>query len=218
MRKFTRRFSLEDKDMHYSIDDLLLGSMQYFATYNPQEQSLYLPEKRLQGKKKLLYDLCDLNARSLKSHLQKLKDKKLIEKVEIQPGEVVYTFPYNEGELYQIIDWEMLYYVVSTRNKFAVKIYLYLLDKYLWKLQEQEYYSFTVRELCEMMGYSGRCQSAEKLVGNVLESFSREGVIEFKGYYETMPAGSGMREIAVPKKRLVFVARTKSEIRTSFTG
>ena len=112
----------------------------------------------------------------------------------------------------------MLYYVVSTRNKFAVKIYLYLLDKYLWKLQEQEYYSFTVRELCEMMGYSGRCQSAEKLVGNVLESFSREGVIEFKGYYETMPAGSGMREIAVPKKRLVFVARTKSEIRTSFTG
>ena len=217
MANFTRRFSLEDKDMHYSIDDLLLGSMQYFATYSPQEQCLYLPEKKFKSKKKLIYDLCDLNARSLKSHLQKLEDKNLIQKVQVQPDEIVYTFPYNENELYQIIDWEMLYYVVSTRNKFAVKIYLYLLDKYLWKAQEGELYSFTVRELCEMMGYMNRNPAAEKLVMNVLESFSREGVLVFKEYREPMFVGKDLREIAVPKKRLIFVARTKDQIRTSFT-
>lgn len=51
----------------------------------------------------------------------------------------VFPKPPETSLRYQLIDNEMLWYVVSTRNKQAVKIYTYLVNKFLWKRQTQEY-------------------------------------------------------------------------------
>lgn len=210
---YTRRFSLEENFMNYSTDDLLYGIMQYLATYHPTDEELYLSKKNLTKNKKEIYALCDLNARSLKRHLEKLIDAGLIEEKELS-----YTFPYDFDERYQIIDWEMLWYVVSTRNKFAIKIYVYLLNKFLWKQTTKEHYIFTTQELVEALGYSScRNYVAESAINNVLESFSREGVISFSNYYEEHLFDNGT-SVPTPKKRLDFVAAKKSEIRTTFNG
>lgn len=218
---YTRRFSLEQDFMNYSTDDLLYGALQYLATYHPEAENLYISKKVLTKNKKEIYSLCDLNAQSLKRHLNKLLEAGLIEETQLtcENAEVpVYTFPYNIDDRYQLVDWEMLWYVVSTRNKFAVKIYIYLLNKFLWKQQTNEYYVFTIQEILRAMGYGyNRNYVAESAVKNVLESFSREGVISFCDYYETHILSDGS-EVPTPKKRLTFVANNKAEIKTTFSG
>lgn len=217
---YTRRFSLEQDFMNYSTDDLLYGMMQYLATYHTESEVLYLTKQNFNKKKKEIYALCDLNSRSLKRHLDKLKEQNLIDEIDLycdNQSIPVYTFPYDIDDRYQLIDWEMLWYVVSTRNKFAVKVYVYLLNKFLWKQQTDEKYNFTLQELTNMLGYSGRNTTAESMLSNVLESFSREGVIGFSDYWIRHCDFLG-NEKTICKKQLDFVACKKSEIKTTFSG
>lgn len=210
-----RRFSLDEDFMNYSIDDLLYGSMQYLATFHPAKKKLYLTRKNLVKNKKDIYALCNLNSRSLNAHIQKLIDKKLVAEEEIN-GIPAYTFPYDYDGGYQIVNYEMLWYIVSTRNKSAIQVYVYLLNKYLWKAQTNERYSFTNKELQVAVGYSENTKLANSIMANVLESLSREGIIRFEEYYEENIAVDGS-SVPTPKKRLVFVAKSKADLQEAKT-
>ena len=107
----------------------------------------------------------------------------------------------------------MLWYIVSTRNAQAVKLYIYLLNKFNWKQEENDYYIFTNRELIGALGYSTNSANnlANTMVNNVLESFSREGVIKFESFYEEMITTNG-KTVPTPKKRLLFVASSKNDL------
>ena len=61
-----------------------------------------------------------------------------------------FYFPYNEAGKYKLVNYEMLSYLVNTRNSNAIKIYIYLLNKFQWK----ENYVFTLKELLIAIGYS----------------------------------------------------------------
>jgi hypothetical protein len=159
--------------------------------------------------------ICGLDSRGIKRHLDKLIEKGLIKEKKIYVGEKkveyeCYVFPYDSKDKYQIINNEMLWYVVSTRNKQAVRVYIYLLNKYNWKND----YEFSNQELIEALGYSpnGKNSLASSMVSNILESFKREGVIDYVEYYETRIDNCG-RQIPTPKKALRFVASKKSELK-----
>lgn len=218
-QNYTRRFSLERDFMDYDSNDLLYGALQYLATYHPELKMLYLTKKNYTKSKKELMNLCGLDSRGIKRHLDRLIEKGLIKEKTIYVGEnkveyECFTFPYNHKDKYQIVNNEMLWYVVSTRNKQAVRIYIYLLNKYNWKSQSGDSYEFSNKELVEVLGYStnGKNSLASSLVSNILESFKREGIIDYSEYYETRIDNCG-REIPTPKKSLNFVARTKSELK-----
>jgi hypothetical protein len=49
------------------------------------------------------------------------------------------------------------------------------------------------------------------MISNVLESLSREGVIRYENYFEEYVADNGY-VVPTPKKRLLFVAKSKSEL------
>ena len=66
-----RRFSLEDDFMNYSTDDLLFGAMYHLSTYHPEEKKLYLSKKSLTKNKKIIYELCNLDAQKMRRHLAK---------------------------------------------------------------------------------------------------------------------------------------------------
>jgi len=206
--------------MSYDTNDLLYGAMQYLATYHPELHLLYLTKKNYTKSKKELMSLCDLDSRGIKRHLDKLIEKGLVKEKTIYVGEnkteyECYTFPYNFNDRYQIVNNEMLWYVVSTRNKQAVRIYIYLLNKYKWKAQSGESYDFSNKELLEVLGYStnGKNSIASSMITNILESFKREGVIDYCEYYEQRIDNAG-REIPMPKKTLTFVASSKSELKS----
>lgn len=207
-----RRISLEEKFMNYSTDDLLFGAMYHLATYNPVEKKLYLDKRVLTSHKKEIYNICGLNCRTLKAHLEKLKDNKFIVEDEEQK---IYTFPSNYDDKYQLIENDMLWYIVSTSSKQAVRIYTYLLNRFLWKQREGDVYIFTNKELLVALGYSANSENglAQSIIQNCLERFCREGIFVVENFFDKIINEDG-KEIPVPKKRLIHVAKTKMELRT----
>ena len=211
-----RRFSLEDDFMNYSTDDLLFGAMYHLSTYHPGERKLYLSKKNFQKNKKIIYELCDLkNSQTAKRHLDKLRENKLIAEEEMYiAGEKtpVYTFPHEYDKKYQLIDNDMLWYIASTRNHQAIRVYVFLLNCFLWKKEENTEYIFTNIDIMKTIGYSSDNKLASSMITNILESFKREGVIDYEEYYEEMITNEG-RSVPTPKKRLTFVANIKTQLK-----
>lgn len=211
-----RRLSLEDSFMNYSIDDILFGAMYYLATFHPTKKVFYLTKKKFAQNKNIIKKACDVTTQTLNNHLKKLLEAGLIQEEDIKSGDVAYpsyTFSYEYKEKYQLVDNEMLWYIVTTRSQQAIKLYIYLLDKYNWKKSTGENYVFTNAELLEAIGYSTNSsnQKANSVVNNILESYLREGVIKYETFYEeiTLPDG---KTVPSPRKRLTFVAVSKQEL------
>ena len=218
LKTLKRRMSLEKDFMKYDTDDLLYSSLYYLSTFHPIKNQLYLTKKNLGKNKKIICDICELTTQTFNRHLEKLIDKGLLKEEEITIGEgktqyPCYTFPYNYTEKYQIVENEMLWYIVSTRNKQAVRVYIYLLNIYKWKQQNKEDYIFTNLELLGALGYSTNSsnQRCNSIINNILESFAREVVIKYETFYEETFLSSG-KSVPVPRKRLIFVASSKKEL------
>lgn len=212
---YTRRFSLEEDFMNFDTNDLLFGFMQYLATYHPKEKKLYLTKVKFQENKKVITSICGYKSRNtLLNNIKKLMDKGLVQEEEIDVGGIPYTsyvFPYDYDTAYQIINNELLWYIISTRNIQSIKVYAYLLNKYNWKNQEGKEYQFSIQEIKEKLGYAASTTTADSLIANILESFAREGIISYVDTFEQRILPNGT-VVPMPKKILKFVAINKNEL------
>lgn len=156
--------------MNYSIDDLLLGYLQYIATYNPHEKRLYLWKKIFLKNRKTIGKALGITTQTLNRHIAKLKENNLLSE-----DTENYYFPYNEQGKYKIINSDMLSYLITTSNCNAIKIYIYLLNKYQWKQD----YVFTLRELQTAIGYSESSNNklASDIVKNNLKRFCNDDIM-----------------------------------------
>lgn len=76
----------------------------------------------------------------------------------VAEDETNYYFPYEEGKRYQLIDYDMLKYLVNTGSTFIIQIYTYLHMKNAFK----ENYEFTKKELLtSALGYSENSKTKE---------------------------------------------------------
>ena len=207
-KTYTRRMPTEGTFIEYDSNDILYSLMYSLATYNPEANQIYITKKAVTANKKLIYEACGFtNSAMMKRHLEKLIDKELITQDEFN-----YYFPQNKNEKYRIIEKEMLFYLATTRPLNAIRIYMILLDCYLWKQKEDCNFIFTNTYLLEKLGYSTTNKNASAMVSNILESFSREGIIKFEEKYDLVISPTG-KEVPSPKKYLMFVATTKKEIK-----
>lgn len=202
-----RRIPTEGIFLHYDTNDILFALMYSLATFNPEDRQLYLSKKVFQKNKKIIYDICGItNSAMLKRHINKLIEVELVQEEKEQ-----YTFPFNKEEKYRIIEREMLWYLASTRNKQGVRSYIILLDWFLWKQKENEYFIFTNKDILDRLGYSTNNKVASSLISNILESFLREGIIKYEKFYDTVITQDG-KEIPTPKMKLTFVATQKDQL------
>lgn len=202
-----RRIPVEGVFIHYDSNDILYAMMYALATFNPIEKRLYLYKKTFTANKRSIYNICGFtDARMMKRHLGKLIDKGLVDEDEFN-----YYFPQNTEDKYQIIEKEMLQYLANTRSNQAIRVYISLLDWYLWKKKEDSEFIFTNRDILERLGYSKDNKVASGAITDILESFAREGVIKYEHFYETNILSNG-KEVPVPRMRLMFVARDKKEL------
>lgn len=205
-----RRIPVEGVFIHYDSNDILYAIMYALATFNPTDKKLYLSKKTLTANKKSVYNICGFtDARMMKRHLTKLIEKGLVSEDEMN-----YYFPQNPEEKYRIIEKDMLQYLANTRSNQAIRVYISLLDWFLWKKKENADFIFTNKDVLEKLGYSKDNKIASSMITDILESFGREGVIKIERFYETNVLASG-KEVPVPRMRLVFVARDKKEILTT---
>lgn len=214
--EYTRRISLEEDFMNYGTNDLLFAYMLSCATYHPIEKRLYLAKAKYQLEKipQTIAKLCGKSKKTIDRHLTALIEKGLVAEDVVLCGEkqvMSYVFPYDKNTNYQIVNNDMLKYVIHTRNVCAVRIYTYLLNKYLWKPD----YHFTSKELQVAIGYSANTKTSSilEMIRDILESFKREGIIEYDEVYEALINYETGEVINTPNKVLRFVAQKKEELR-----
>ena len=211
-----RRFSLEEDFMNFKTDDLLYGFLRGLSTAKPIENGKYkeyLPIKEYHKNKKVIAGICNVSTKTLERHLNALFEKGLldqgIELVVSNGKEYEYEcfwFPYDENGSYKILERDMIKYLVDTRNSQCIKVYLYLLNKYEYK----ENYTFTIAEIQKALGYSASTTSAISTISNILESFAREGIIEYEETYDYIEKHGEVHKI--PVKELHFVAKSVKQL------
>lgn len=87
---------------------------------------------------------------------------------------------------FQFIPLETLKFLVNTATENVIKIYAYLINKYYYKQSLKEYYNFTLKELCEAIGYNGEKQENKNMIKDILLSLKNNGLINYtNGYYYT---------------------------------
>lgn len=213
---YTRRFSLKEDFMNHATNDLLYGYMLAIATFQPIEKKLYLTKAKYntENVSSIIAKLCGKAKKTIDNHLKKLIEGGLVAEEWVMCGNdkcLSYVFPYDVDGNYQLVNNDMLKYVIQTRNACAVRVYVYLLNKYLWKHD----YHFTSKELLVAIGFSANSEHSTlyELIRNILESFKREGIIEYDEIFETIISNSTGETINTPNKVLKFVAQKKDELR-----
>lgn len=199
--------------MHYSIDDLLYGLIQHYATFNPNEENenhrLYLTEQNYTKHIKEIKDFCGVTAQTLKNHLNKLIKDGVLEKFILVIDGIEYPsygIIINKNIPYKIIDNDWLFYLVSTRSHNAIKIYFILLDWFEYKNN----YEFSQKEIAAELGYSEHSETGIKMVGCVLRSLKREGIINYDEFFEIKIDRNG-KPFPSPKLKLIYVARNERD-------
>lgn len=207
--KYFRNISLEDTFMNYSVDDLLYAFMSYHATFDPQTQEYYLSERNWTKYRPLLKSI--ITTRNCRNHLNSLIAKGII----VHDYEHMrYIFPHNGFKKYQPVNNAMLYYLIITSNMNVIKIYIYLLNKWLWKNKTHEPYYFTLKELREALGYSGSDNAGvDSALHTILFSISKQGIIDATPTYLNLNPNSPPS----PVFQLDFVAQTPKEFKTIST-
>lgn len=207
--KYFRNISLEDTFMNYSVDDLLYAFMSYHATFDPQTQEYYLSERNWTKYRPLLKSI--ITTRNCRNHLNSLIAKGII----IHDYEHMrYIFPHNGFKKYQPVNNAMLYYLIISSNMNVIKIYIYLLNKWLWKNKTHEPYYFTLKELREALGYSGSDNAGvDSALHTILFSISKQGIIDATPTYLNLNPNSPPS----PVFQLDFVAQTPKEFKTIST-
>ena len=214
-----RRFSLEQDFMNFKIDDLLYGYLRSISTARPtgkktangkDEYEEYLPYKEYLKNKKLIADICGCSVKTVERHFNILFEAGLLDevyrKLPDDEEQRIILFPIKQTSLFKHIEKDMLRYLLDTRNAQCIKVYIYLLNKYEWKSN----YTFTLVELQEALGYSRTTKTATETMKNIIESFAREGIIEYEEDYTIIEKHGEMTKI--PVKVLEFVAKRKEQL------
>lgn len=215
----TRRISLDDDFMnHKSGSDILYGFMLNRATYNKDEDVLYLTKSKFTRLKMSLKPLFSGMGRTfLTDNLNKLKKAGFLEegftKTAQNPRTPCYIFPNQNYKRYKLINNDLLLYIVCTRNNLAVRIYTYLLDKYEWKKREHDYYDFTIKELKQACGYAATTKTCDELIKINLLSLKREGIIDYEDTYLLND-----NDVVYPAKTLTFVAASCDKMHGDHAG
>lgn len=198
--------------MNFTIDDIVFGYIQHLATFAPELNTLYVPVNKVAASKADMAWMINKTTRTVSNKIKKLIENGLIQEQHMKlngKDELVYIIPQQTCGKYEIIQDEMVWYILQTRTQNALKVYLYLLNKYKWKLKEKdEMYSFTADEILAALGYASSSTGAKSsAITALLESFRREGLINYIDYIDNTYCAKGAN-----RKRLTFVATGLSNL------
>ena len=155
--------------MNYSIDDLLLGYLQYLATFDVAKKRLYLWKKIYLKNRKTIGKCLSMTTQKINRHIDKLKENGLLS----EDSENFY-FPYNEAGKYKLVNYEMLSYLVNTRNSNAIKIYCLL----SYMCNETEFQPLTEDWICEQIGLNGNSERNQSTVRTLIKTLEKCKFIE----------------------------------------
>ena len=208
MPEMKRRFSLEQDFMNYSTDDLIYGYLQCKSTFDTSNQQRYIAAVTVAQLKKNMAAMIGKTARTVTNRLSKLVEKGLL-KEDTKDGQSIYILTEN-SERYQLINYDILFYLLINRSAQSIRVYVYLLNKYLWKKETNENYIFTLSELKDALGYAETTKTADIILDTILKSFYREGLIKWREIVDSKNVNG--KVIPVIRKELLSVVESQDQL------
>lgn len=141
-----------------------------------------------------------LSLTTLKRRMSLYKSLGLIEEnnvIDLKGKSVKAYILVQNFEIFQYVPFDTLQYLANTASSNVIKTYAYLLDKFLWKHKSNEMYSFTLKELTEVIGMKDYNNGNTKIVNDCLNSLLNNNLIKYSSYYEKNEEG-----MPVPRMRL----------------
>ena len=208
MPEMKRRFSLEQDFMNYSTDDLIYGYLQCKSTFDTSNQQRYIAAVTVAQLKKNMAAMIGKTARTVTNRLSKLVEKGLL-KEDTKDGSNISILTEN-SERYQLINYDILFYLLINRSAQSIRVYVYLLNKYLWKKETNENYIFTLSELKDALGYAETTKTADIILDTILKSFYREGLIKWREIVDSKNVNG--KVIPVIRKELLSVVESQDQL------
>lgn len=194
----TRRIPMDELFMG-KVDDIFYGFLSLKATYNPNQKELYLTKQNELLARKEYHTMTKVTDRTLRNRVGKMVEYGYL----VDKGDR-YVFS-AESSLWEIVQYDMLKYLVATKSENSVKIYCYLLNKFKWKQSSGEGYSFTLKGIARAIGYSessSNSSNVTSIIRMIVEDLTRTGIINFVDYYDGK----------APKMRLTWVEQDANKL------
>lgn len=155
--KVKKRIPLNKNFMHKSVNDWIYGYFQSKSYVDKNGVTFCYLDSIVQTD---IIKSMPFNENGKKPGKMKISNdiKKLMNLGFIEKGKVVdlndeiidaYILPFDKQQLYKIIPLDTLIYLLNVSNQNVIRIYIYLLNKFQWKVKNNEYYYFTYKELIE---------------------------------------------------------------------
>ena len=164
--------------MNYSTDDLIYGYLSCESNYDAVNKERYISMTKVGNLKPYMAAMVQKTTRTVTNKIDKLVESGLLREA-VKNEEAVYILTEN-SERYQLVNYDILFYLLINRSPQSIRVYVYLLNKYLWKKETKEHYIFTLEEIKEALGYADSTKTAVKIIDNILNSFYREGLIKWR--------------------------------------
>ena len=206
-QEMKRRFSLESDFMNYSVNDLIYGYLSYKSTFDSESKERYIYVKTVSSLKSTMAAMIQKTPRTVTNNINAMIDRGLLMLIE-KDGQSAYLLTEGIGR-YQLVNYDILWYLLQTRSKIAIKVYVYLLNKYLWKQQTHENYIFTIDELSIAMGYAASSTTVQPMVSVLLDSFAREGLLKWREVVDTKEINGKM--VPVTRRELISIIERKEQ-------
>lgn len=181
---FSRNFPKDEEFYHArNLDDLLLGCMAYRGKYDQQNNQVYVKFSDWKKICNMLNSVTAITPRTITEHRKALEKLGYITEDAAAHRWIVAN--YYEGRKYALVRGDVLWHLITTGNRFVLKIYLYLRDGYEWQTRQNDFFTFTLKQLRhQALGYGeGRDPRNDLLIKAVLYSLATQGLINFEKEY-----------------------------------
>lgn len=176
-----------------SVNDWLYGYLQSVSTIDGEKRTIVYKDKINLSELALIAPKNEKNRPPSKSKMSRDFNKLIalgfvseIKVIGVKGNVVdVYELPYDKQELYKLIPLDTLSYLLDVCTINVIKIYIYLLNKYQWKIKENDYYRFSLGELIkECLGMKSTTNGRDYiLVQNCLDALIKFGLINISKDY-----------------------------------
>lgn len=158
------------------VDGELYAYLQSISIHD--EGITYVLKKNMPTQEKICKIIKVKSPKTLRTHMQDLKDRKLIVDEEDR-----YILPPQE-DIYFLIPLKTLRFLMDNCKDHVMKIYVYLGQRWKWSQVRKEPYNFTYRELAKHTGATGRNEDLiNQKIKNALELLVITELIDYEEIY-----------------------------------
>lgn len=191
-RKRAFQTSKDSPWMHHKINDILLAKIKVQASYyefpnDPNEDRyLYITKEKYREIRRETATQMKCSEKTIDRSFRELLYAGLMTEFSFQKTDKKYCYGYGvtqEAAPFVLLTQEWLRYLATTDNIHSIKIYVYLLDKYLWKKKSGEMYNFTINELMDVIEYEKNSGRGREVINNILHEFYQRGIIKYENCF-----------------------------------